>query len=244
MLGFEGARSRPAGAGARAGHVERGQSMIGRKLAAAAAMAVLGSMASAGETPKGASLLATPAPYPPNRADDVHRPGFNGREWIGRPVIGGVNTGYPLGWEDPGPAAYGAAEDESPRVWVKVGTEAIAINPWERIEEGGLSRLERARNEWLEQHGYVGGVRTFTNDALRYGGMEVVASSIQPRASFEWPIDQPRFRHRQQVHNEQGAAPAVVLRPGDRVSWPMSAPADAIARAAGRTASSAIVRAN
>lgn len=222
--------------------------MGGRKLAvvasAAAVVAVWGSFAVAGETPKGASLLATRPPYPLNRADDVNRPGFNGREWIGRPAIGGVETGYPLGWRDPGPAGYGAAENDSPRVWVKVGTETITINPWEKISEGGLSRLENARNEWLEQHGYVGGVRTFTNDSLRFGGNRTLVAEIQPRASFEWPADQPRFKHRQQVHNEQGATPAVVLRAGDRVSWPMSAPAEVIARAAEKTAPGAIARAN
>ncbi len=74
--------------------------------------------------------------------------------------------------------------------------------------------------------------------------MSTASADIQPRASFEWPIDQPRFKHRQQVHNEQGAAPAVVLRAGDRVSWPMSAPADIVARAAAKTAESTIVRAN
>lgn len=219
--------------------------MSGRKLAVVASVAAVWvSVAGAGETPKGASLLATRPPYPLNRADDVQRPGFNGREWIGRPAIGGVDTGYPLGWRDPGPAAYGAAEDACPRVWVKVGTEAISINPWEKISEGGLSRLENARNEWLEQHGYVGGVRTFTNDAVRFGGMRPLSAQIQPRATFEWPADQPRFQHRQQVHNEQGATPGVVLRAGDRVSWPMSAPAEVVARAAERTAPGAIARAN
>lgn len=212
--------------------------MSGRKLALAVCVGGLIGVwsASAGETPKGASLLATRPPYPYNRADDVRRPGFNGREWIGRPVIGGVDTGYPIGWADPGPAAYGADELDAPRVWVKVGTEAISINPWEEFNEEGLNRLERARNEWLAQHGYVGGVRTFTNDALRYGAMPAASARIEPRASFEWPIDQPRFQRRQQVHNEQGASPAVVLRAGDRVSWPMGAPADVIARAERKTA--------
>lgn len=222
--------------------------MSGRKLAvmvlALSAVAAWGSVAGAEVQVIGGTRLATRAPYPFNRADDVRRPGFNGREWIGRPVIGGVDTGYPMGWRDPGPAGYGAEENDSPRVWVKVGTEAICINPWEQISTGGLSRLENARNEWLAQHGYVGGVRTFVNDSLRYGGMTTVSADIQPRASFEWPIDQPRFKHRQQVHNEQGATPAVVLRAGDRVSWPMSAPADVVARAAEKTAASTIVRAN
>ncbi|MCC6678832.1 MAG: hypothetical protein IT436_17010 [Phycisphaerales bacterium] len=222
--------------------------MSGRKLAvimwAISAVAASVSVAGAEEQIIGGSLLATRPPYPLNRADDVHRPGFNGREWIGRPVIGGVDTGYPIGWRDPGPAGYGADEHDSPRVWIKVGTETISINPWEEISTGGLSRLENARNEWLAQHGYVGGVRTFVNDSLRYGGMSTASADIQPRASFEWPIDQPRFKHRQQVHNEQGAAPAVVLRAGDRVSWPMSAPADIVARAAVKTAQSTIVRAN
>lgn len=218
--------------------------MAGRKLVAVVSLVGLAGVAMAGERTRGESLLATAPPYPLNRADDVHRPGFNGREWIGRPVIGGVNTGYPLGWRDPGPAAYGEAENVTARVWVKVGTEVISINPWEQIHEDGLQRLERARNEWLAQHGYVGGVRTFVNDSLRFGGMRQAAADIQPRATFEWPADQPRFRRRQQVHNEQGAAPAVVLRAGDRVSWPMTAPIDAVARAAAKTVGGEVARAD
>lgn len=201
----------------------------------------LATLASAKEPDKTDRVLATRPPYPPNRADDVHRPGFNGRLWVGRPIIGGVNTGYPLAWGDPGPAGYGAAENDFPLAYVRVGTEVVGITPWEQITEGGLSTLEHGRQQWLADNGYVGGVRTFINDKVLLGvAPKVVAADIQPRATFEWPIDQPRFRHRQSVHNEQGEAPTMVLRAGDRVSWPAGAPADLVARAADKTSATEV----
>src|SRR5258705_438844 len=42
--------------------------------------------------------IATMAPYPAGMADDVRRPGFNGRLWVGRPIIGSMQQGpYPMG---------------------------------------------------------------------------------------------------------------------------------------------------
>lgn len=217
---------------------------MGKLVWAVTACCGLAAMASAEAPDKTDRVLATRRPYPAARADDVNRPGFNGRLWIGRPIIGGMAPSYPLGWADPGPAAYGASEYDFPLTYVKVGTEVVGITPWEAINEGGLSDLERGRNQWLAEQGYVGGVRTFINDAVLMGTALQVSKEIQPRATFEWPIDQPRFRHRQQVqHNEQGATPAMVLQAGDRVSWPMNTPAQVVARSEAKTSTDEVASA-
>lgn len=211
--------------------------LAGKLVCAAMVCGAVAAVACAEKDVQGDRVLATRPLYPYGRADDVHRPGFNGRLWIGRPIIGGVATDYPLGWSDPGPAAYGAGEYDFPLAYVKVNTETVGVTPWEGIYEGGLSTLEHGRQEWLEEQGYVGGVRTFINDAVLLGVMQQhAAKDIQPRATFEWPIDQPRFKHRQQVeHNEQGGTPAITLQAGDRVSWPKTAPGDVVARAEAKT---------
>jgi hypothetical protein len=152
-------------------------------------------------------LLATRPPYPSGMADDVHRPGFNGRRWESRGSIGGQPKQYPLSWGTPGPAAYGAREDDFSIVFARVGNTVVTINPWEAIPEAGYQRLERARNEWLKERGYIGGVRTFTNPAYRSTAKPVAnaidPATIQPRAIIELPEDMPRFKKRQDV-----AAPA------------------------------------
>ncbi|MDX2146695.1 MAG: hypothetical protein SFZ23_04165 [Planctomycetota bacterium] len=109
--------------------------------------------------------IATIRPYPANRVDDVHRPGFNGRLWIGESFRGGQQTVWPLGWGDPGPEGYGALDNPWQTVYARVDHQVIPLNPWIRIPDTGLQDFERARNEWLRERGYVGGVRTFVNDA-------------------------------------------------------------------------------
>lgn len=174
----------------------------------------------------GGRQLASMPPYPAGRADDVRRPGFNGRLWIGRPIIGGRDNEYPLGWGSPGPAAYGASETDFREAYARVNTMVVAVSPWVSIPVGGLGDLEAARNEWLKEQGYVGGVRTFINDAylpreLTQGEAPGARRAITPRATIQVPADMPSFRSRQQV---------MQLRPGDRVSVPGGASPAMVAR--------------
>lgn len=178
--------------------------------------------------------IATAAPYPAGMADDVHRPGFNGMAWAGQSGVGPVNTSYPNGCSSFA-AQYGATGSENATVYVRVGGQVIGINAFEPITKNGLRRLEEARNFWLQENGYTGGVRTFVNDAFAGPKAEAQVSAasgkIEPRASFELPADMPRRRNRMRVDAGNGAAAIVKLENGfARVSWPMNAPADAVAR--------------
>lgn len=152
----------------------------------------------------GERLMATPAP----------RVEVAGVEWRTRAI---TNT--------PGPRAtptaaerYGAAGAEDAVVYVRVGTQVVAIDPWTRIPEEGLSGLEAGRNQWLRERGYTGGVRTFTNDSAVSApapatpaaptpnaikpetgpGAAAPILPIQPRATIRVPEgakrDRPKFR--------------------------------------------------
>lgn len=150
----------------------------------------------------------------------------NGRLFISRPIIGGQPDAQRLGWGDPGPAAYGAAEDDFSQVYARTNTIVQTISPWISIPAGGLNHLEQARNQWLKENGYVGGVRTFVNDAYMPRQMASAEEAparrqIMPRATIQVPADMPAFRHRQQVMH---------LKAGDRISLPQNAPQELIAR--------------
>jgi len=161
--------------------------------------------------------IATPAPYPANIVDDTRRPGFNGRLWVDRTIIGGAPREWPLHWGAPGPAFYGAPETHRADVFVRRGPQVISINAWTAIEPETLYPLENARQFWLKEQGYVGGVRTFVNPRVLRG----VAPSemvIEPRARFRAPADAPRIQRRMHV-----SAPGTDLD-GARIFLPESAP--------------------
>jgi hypothetical protein len=205
-------------------------------VAGAAQLAVV----SDGREPRPARVLVTQAAYPAGMVDDVRRPGFNGRLWVDRPIIGSMQQGpYPVGWGSPGPEAYGAFDNQDAEVWARVGHQAVGIAPWESIDAEGLKRLEAARNYWLQEQGYTGGVRTFVNDLYLWKQADAkpveeqhaAASPVPtPRATITLPADMPHQRRRIRVDagHEQplvcpGAGPV-------RFSWPLTAPADAVAR--------------
>jgi hypothetical protein len=174
--------------------------------------------------------LATRAPYQQGRADDVRRPGFNGRLWLGERFIGGETPDWSSAayqnWAGPGPTAYGAVGAEMQTVYARVGQLAIGINPWEAFHAEGLGELEAARNEWLKERGYVGGVRTFVNDLYVDRFMAPMGqrqSVVTPRATIEMPADMPRFRSREQVMHEMGSVKPAV-KAYTRVSLPPMAP--------------------
>lgn len=150
---------------------------------------------------------ATMAWYPSARADDVHRPGFGGRVWQSEPITADHPGVWAWGWDSPGPAAYGAREDEFQLVTARVGHVVVTCSPWEQQDD---SRVEAARQEWLKERGYTGGVRSFVNDRALQSDRraqvqpEVPAGSIiQPRGVIEIAPDVPRFKSR--MHVDAGA---------------------------------------
>jgi hypothetical protein len=189
--------------------------------------------------------IATPSLYPPGMADDVRRPGYNGRLWVSRPIMGSVQQGpYAVDSGTPGTESYGAYGSENdPIVYARVCHLVVGVDPWQTIPQAGYRRYEQARNFWLQEQGYTGGVRTFVNDAYVWKSDQAAgeqhASSAKsdpaPRATIQLPADMPRQRRRIRV-DAGGPAPAqLVVCPGEgqaRISWPMSAPADAVARTA------------
>jgi hypothetical protein len=180
--------------------------------------------------------IATSAPYPAGMADDVHRPGFNGRLWVSRPIIGGMQGPYATE-ESLLAERYGGYGDEDSSVYARVGSLVVGINAFESIPQNGLRRFEQARNFWLQEQGYTGGVRTFVNDAYVWrkpDGEPRVESKAKPEplATIRVPEDMPRRKNRLRV-DAGGSAAIAELGEGDaRISWPANAPADAVARTA------------
>lgn len=169
-------------------------------------------------------LVATPRPQPLNRVHEVRRSDRSDRLWIGRAArshAADPNAQRPLDWADPGPAAYGAAEDDFSTALIRVGHNAVGISPFERQH---LARLEEGRRQWLAERGYTGSVRTHVSDrALRaragHGQAQPTppagdvlthanpsantpakpAAAPEPRAVFELPEDMPRQKSRLRV---------------------------------------------
>jgi hypothetical protein len=187
--------------------------------------------------------IATIAPYPYGMADDVRRPGYNGRLWVSRPILGAIQQGpYPEGWQAPGPEAYGAFNNQDATTYVRIAHLVVGITPWVGVNKQGLQTYENARQFWLQEQGYTGGVRTFVNDLYLWvpdaKGQEEASAEVHggPRATIQLPADMPRQRRRLRV-DAGGAAgrdiPLVCPGAGPmRVSWPMTASADAVARTA------------
>ncbi|MBX3376763.1 MAG: hypothetical protein KF678_07150 [Phycisphaeraceae bacterium] len=180
--------------------------------------------------------IATAAAYPVGMADDVHRPGFNGRLHVTRPVIGGMQGPYAT---EASLLAdrYGAFGDEYAVVYARVGSLVVGINAFEPITKNGLRRFEQARNFWLQEQGYTGGVRTFVNDAYLFrkaDGSPRAESSAKPEplATIKLPDDMPRRKNRLRVEATPPNTPAIAaLAEGSaRLSWPAAAPAEAVAR--------------
>jgi hypothetical protein len=152
-----------------------------------------------------ARLLASPASYPARVADDAHRPGFNGRVFRTRPIVGPGHGPYLRDEPGPGAGAYGAWGQEGRLIFVRHNHQVLAIRAFERI---GVEPLERSRQAWLRREGYVGGVRTFVTDAPRGTGGQ--ASGLpQPRGIIELSPDAPRQRARPMVDARPGERPVI-----------------------------------
>lgn len=169
--------------------------------------------------------LATRPPHPEGL--------YNGRLWISRPMIG-VNPEHPQhplhaqhahGWRGPGPGAYGADEHDFSSVYAKIGSVVSSFSPWETVRGSGNHSLEAARQKWLAERGYTGGVRTFVNDlymdryvvVTEHAAASGDTKTVEPRATIHMPIDQPRFKSRMHVQND-GPVPVVT-----HTSWPAGA---------------------
>jgi len=95
-------------------------------------------------------------------------------------------------------ARYGAAGAEDARVHVRVGFRVVSFSPWCPV--GSIRMFEEARRNWLAEHGYVGGVRTFVRDEpVQEHSQSATKRAIEPRAVIEIAPDVPRLRGRPQV---------------------------------------------
>lgn len=182
--------------------------MLNVAMIALAIAASAGPIHTPGFSHGGQRSLATPLQYPQGRADSVHRPGFNGRIWIGSVTVGPNSGYYATATNDIAASAYGAV-DVDQRVLARIGTEVVGFSPWTSFSGTGLNRHETARQEWLKEQGYVGGVRTFVND-LYLDKVEsfvhaddsepsVGRQKIEPRAIIQVAPEVTRLRKRMHV---------------------------------------------
>lgn len=171
-------------------------------------------------------------------------PLINGRLWVNRPMMGPEPAPLVPLFRSPGPEYYGAIDNLDARVPVRVGHVVVSISPWERIDQPGLRRLEEARQFWLKENNYTGGVRMFINDRHLWAppGTHAETSGVQtftngrqqaeeseipravpePRATIQLAPDQPRRRRPLRVEDT------------GRISWPMAAPIEVVERSSGR----------
>lgn len=138
------------------------------------------------------AALVTPAPYPPARTDDAFR-AERSRVWVSTSPVGSRTPTAHRTLGAPGPASYGAPASAAPEVLVRIGHTPIAIDPFTRIDgAGSLARLERARNLWLAEQGYVLHVRTHTNGAPRQPAQAQAAAPAEASPANAAPLPRPR----------------------------------------------------
>lgn len=188
-------------------------------------------------------LLVTP---PPEDVTGVFTPGYsenNARLWIDQDLKDprSVRTWH----RNPGKVAYGAAGPECEVVRLRANTLVVEISPWERVEEEGLERWEAARQQWLAERGYTGGVRTFVNPKRTRAiaaQMTETAAACEPAQGTPHPSATIRLRKPDESRGvirgvDAGVAGGVKIIAGDepvRVSWPMTARAEVVERAIAR----------
>jgi len=73
-------------------------------------------------------------------------------------------------------------------------------NPFTNANTKLAARLESARQQWLKDNNFTGGVRTFVNDAALFTPARAGAQ-ITPRATMELAPDMPRVRSKIQVRS-------------------------------------------
>lgn len=167
--------------------------------------------------------LATSRPFS-GGIDDTRRPGFGGREWSGRGETGGMTPDEMNAATNPGPAAYGAYENDETMITVRLSSGyTLSISPWQAIDPSELSfdrldvatrdwfrehgttnkdvwtELEQGRQAWLRERGYTYSVRTFSGSGASDDQARVDVSDIKPVMTIDRPTDEPKFRKKMQV---------------------------------------------
>lgn len=139
----------------------------------------------------------------------------NGRAWSGRD---GTNMTERDARDTGAASSHGAAGQEDAVILVHVGhRHTAAINPFEpvgdvliegqRLPMETRRKLEDARQRWLRDNGYTGGVRTFTNE---HAEPAPKATKIEPRGVIELNPEVTKFKSRMQVRATEPKADSVV----------------------------------
>jgi hypothetical protein len=201
---------------------------MNKKLLAVAVMAASAQIALACP---GERLVATCPPAARTHVRQGDDAGTNGRLWRSRPLVNGGPEHRSTG--NPGAEAYGAWGEEDQVVHVRIGRTTVPISPWQQYTLGGMQTFERARQQWLSENGYTGGVRTFRKKETEARPDMTLSSALpQPRATIQIP-DSARTKrgfHVDSGRQREAAARLAALKTGPepvRISWPMSAPASA-----------------
>ena len=197
-------------------------------------------------------LLVTAPPEDQTRVYTAGHSTVRGRLWVGDDV---KDIHARRAWrENPGRLAYGAEGACDERVHLRVYNQYVSISPWQRVEGEGWSNFEAARQQWLAERGYTGGVRTFVNPSrLRSMRAECGACCDAPAAdeseksgAAEGGLPEPSATIRLRKPNETGGvikkvdagvAGGVRIVSGIepvRVSFPMTIRTETVQRAAAR----------
>jgi hypothetical protein len=187
---------------------------------------------------EGARPIASAPAYPAGMADDVRRPGYNGRLYVTRPILGALQDDFQHTQPRPELDQYGAYLTPCASVPARAGHLVVSVSPWHQWERPGHTRYEHARQFWLEENNYTGGVRTHVNDYYlwrdilqpREPGHVAAPAQLEPAAIIELSPDAPRHRNRLRVDADTSAAAAILREQGlMRISWPHAAPRSAMA---------------
>ncbi len=148
---------------------------------------------------------------------------MNGRVFASRP--GPVDSARAFGAGQDAPATivvrvpglfgFESARSFEIRPFEPVTTESSGnhwSNPFSNASKKLAAKVEAARQQWLKDNNYTGGIRTFVNDKSGAGTKVGAASSeadsqIKPRATIELQPDSPRFRSKTRVM-KQGESPS------------------------------------
>lgn len=155
---------------------------------------------------------------------------MNGRLFVGRPIIGGMADHGRASDAEQAAASYGAYGEAGTRGRAQVEglfrfhpTTTVEFSPWTPVPEQQRSpytdsfsraqrkmalRAEDARQQWLKDNNYTGGVRTFVNDATMYAPRMQPRTEIQPRGVIEVNPEVPAFKSRMHVDATPEATPA------------------------------------
>jgi hypothetical protein len=170
----------------------------------------------------------------------------NGRLYKGAAIIGGLDVAPKTDLAHAA-ASYGAMGDEAVRVQAEIQglfrfhpTSTVEMSPWapvptqrnspatdsySRAQEKMARRAEDARQQWLKDNNYVGGVRTFVNDAELYSAPAAKKTELpKPRGVIQLSPDVPAFRSRMHVQGTVHLPPNMRTASLVKVVGPDAAP--------------------